>query len=182
MASPAYRNMPPAPANELEIPEYSSGRVLAVDQLENPALQRIADLWVSLKGTRRFPSRPEITPRNLGRLVRNVMLLRVLESDYEFRIVGDVQVQAYGESWQGMTLGEVALSHPKFAEGLKLMYDGVRMARAPFGYRGWIGRDMPDTRYSYHEIAFFPLGADEEVVDHLLVAGVYVPRGEFQSE
>ncbi len=37
---------------------------------------------------------------------------------------------------------------------------------------------MPDTKYSYHEVAFFPLGATDEAVDHILVAGVYVPRGQ----
>ncbi len=40
-----------------------------------------------------------------------------------FRIVGDVQVQAYGENFQGMRLSEIALTHPKFAEGLKMLYE-----------------------------------------------------------
>jgi len=180
--SHAVHLAPPPPADELEIPQYSSGRLLTLEMLESAVLLRVAAYWQRLKGERRFPARADVTPRGLGKLLRHVMLLRVQDDDYEFRIVGDVQVQAYGESYQGMRLSEVALTHAKFAEGLKIFYDGVRMGRTPFGYRGWIGRDMPDTRYSYHEVAFLPLGADDDAVDHILVAGVYVPRGEFQSE
>ena len=119
---------------------------------------------------------------HLGRLLRHVMLVKAVGSDYEFRIVGDVQVQAYGESYQGMLLSDVALTHRKFAEGTRMLYDASRLGGYAFGYRGWIGRDMPDTRYSYHEVGFFPLGPEEGAVDHLLIAGVYAPRGEFQSE
>ncbi|MGH7488626.1 MAG: hypothetical protein ACREMY_23955, partial [bacterium] len=62
--------------------------------------------------------------------------------------------------------------------GMKILFDGIRTGRAPFGYRGWIGRDMPETKYSYHEIGYFPLGATDDTVDHILIAGVYVPRGQ----
>lgn len=173
---------PKPPPDELEIPEYSSGRVITLDMLEAQVLVRIAAYWTRLKGTRKFPARGEVTPRDLGKLLRHVMLVKVVDGDYGFRIVGDVQVQAYGESYQGMRLSDIALTHRKFAEGTKIFYDASRFGGYAFGYRGWIGRDMPDTRYSYHEMGFFPLGPDEVTVDHLLVAGIYVPRGEFQSE
>ncbi len=105
----------------------------------------------ALRGTRKFPSRADFAPVNLKRLLRHVSLLRVIDggADYGFRIVGEVQVQAYGENFRGMKLSEVGERHPKFAEALKILYDGVRMGGAAFGYRGWIGRDMPDTKYSY---------------------------------
>jgi hypothetical protein len=166
------------PPDELEIPRYSSGRILTLEEIEAATLRQIAEYWMRLKGERRFPARADVTPRALGKLLRHVMLIKVLENDYEYRIVGDVQVQAYGENYQGMRLSELARERPKFAEGLKIFYDGVRMGRSPFAYRGWIGRDMPDTRYSYHEIALFPLGATDAAVDHILIAGIYVPRGQ----
>lgn len=183
MARPApMSKLPrPDPTEELEVPEFSSGRILTIDQIESVILRQIADFWQRLRGARNMPSRTDLAPRDLGRLLRHVTLLRVLDGDYEFRIVGDVQVQAYGENFRNLRLSEVALTHAKFAEGLKIFYDGARMGRAPFAYRGWIGRDMPDTRYSYHEVAFFPLGATDNAVDHILIAGVYVPRGEYQD-
>jgi hypothetical protein len=64
---------------------------------------------------------------------------------------------------------------------VKLIYDGVSMGREAIGYRGWIGRDMPDTKYSYHECAFFPLGAMDDAVDYILVAAVYAVRGAAAS-
>ena len=174
----AARNHPPPPADELEVPQYSSGRILTVDQIESAAVREVAQYWARLKGERPFPARADLKPRDLKMLLRHVMLLKVLDGDYEYRIVGDVQVQAYGENYQGMCLSELALTHPKFAEGMKIFFDGVRMGRSPFGYRGWIGRDMPETKYSYHEIGYFPLGATDDAVDHILIAGVYVPRGQ----
>ena len=174
----AARNHPPPPADELEVPQYSSGRILTVDQIESATVREVAQYWARLKGGRVFPARADVKPRDLKMLLRHVMLLKVLDGDYEYRIVGDVQVQAYGENYQGMRLSELALTHPKFAEGMKIFFDGVRMGRAPFGYRGWIGRDMPETKYSYHEIGYFPLGATDDAVDHILIAGVYVPRGQ----
>ena len=184
MANLATNLMPPPPADELDIPAHSSGRILAIDQVESDTLRRIIALWRRLKGDRRFPAREAVAPRDFGKLLRHVTLLRVLDggADYEFRIVGDVQVQAYGENFRTMRLSEVGLTHPRFAEGMKIFYEGVRMGRDPFGYRGWIGRDMPDTKFSYHELAFFPLGPGDETVDHVLVAGVYVSRGEFPIE
>jgi len=170
---------PPSIAEEVAVPAFSSGRILALDEVESEVVRGVADHWRSLCGGRRFPARDALVPRALKRLVRHVMLLRVLDdgADYEFRIVGDMQVQAYGASFFGMKLSDVARKHPKFAEGSKIFYDGVRMGRDPFGYRGWIGRDMPDTKFSYHEIALFPLGPADDRVDHILVAGVYVLRG-----
>jgi hypothetical protein len=180
MALAASKSVPlPAPADELVVPANSSGHVLMLDQVESVTLRQVADRWTSLRGTRRFPARADLSPKNLKNLLRHIMLLKVIDggADYEFRIVGDVQVLAYGQNYSGMRLSELGHKHPKFAEGLKIFYDAVRTGRAPFGYRGWIGRDMPDTRYSHHEIAFFPLGPEDDVVDHILIAGVYVMRG-----
>ena len=171
-------NAPPPP-DELEVPQYSSGHIVALEEIESSALRQISDHWLGLRGGRRFPSRDDLAPKNFKTLLRHITLLKVVDggADYEFRILGDVQVQAYGENFTGMRLSEVGAKHPKLAEALKLVYDGVRMGHGAIGYRGWIGRDMPDTKYSYHECAFFPLGATGDAVDHILVAGVYVMRG-----
>jgi hypothetical protein len=181
MALAALHPSPPQPADELTIPEFSSGHVLTMDTVESPILRQLADHWVSLRGTRRFPARNDLHPKNLRRLLRHITLVKVLDdgADYEYRLMGDVQVLAYGRNYTGMRLSELGATHPKFAEGLKIFYEGVRMGRAPYGYRGWIGRDMPDTKYSFHELAYFPLGVADDAVDYIMVAGIYVGRGGF---
>jgi len=175
----AHRPTPPVPPDELEVPQYSSGHILALNEVESMPLRRIAEHWYALRGARKFPARADFAPKNLRSLLSHITLLRVVDNgaDYEFRVLGDVQVRAYGENFRGMKLSEVGEKHPRFAEALKLLYDGVRMSGAALGYRGWIGRDMPDTKYSYHELTLFPLGPADDRVDHILIAGVYVMRG-----
>ena len=172
---------PKPPEDELTIPEHSSGRVIGLEQIDSLILRQIADHWNGLRGYRLFPSRDDFKPVNLRRLLRHITLLRVIDggADYQFRVMGDVQVQAFGENFSNRMLSDVAVLHPKFAEGLKLFYEGVRMGRQPVAYRGWIGRDMPETKYSFHEVIYLPLGESDVAVDHIVAAGVYVGRGGF---
>lgn len=181
MSPPSSIYAPKPPADELVIPEFSSGRVIPLDHVESLTLRQIADHWNGLRGYRGFPSRTDFKPVNLKRLLRHITLLRVIDdgTDYQFRVMGDVHVQAYGENFSNTMLSEMAHQHPKFAEGLKIFYEGVRMGRQPVAYRGWIGRDMPETKYSFHEVIYLPLGENDATVDHLVVAGVYVGRGGF---
>ena len=165
-------------ASDQRVPQTSSGRLLTIDEIESPVLLRARACWNELRGSRRFPARSDLTPRVLGALLPHVLLLKVIDdgANYEFRIVGDIHVQAYGGNFQNKRLSEIALTYPSFAAGRRILCEGVRMGRDPFGYRGWIGRDMPDTRFVYHESAYFPLGATDEAVDHVLTVAVYVPR------
>jgi hypothetical protein len=177
----AFPYRPKPPADELTIPEYSTGRVVGLDNIESMTLRQIADHWNELRGYRLFPSRNDFKPVNLKRLLRHVTLLRVIDggADYQFRVMGDVHVQAYGENFSNQMLSEMGLQHQKFAEGLKIFYDGVRMGRQPVAYRGWIGRDMPETKYSFHEVIYLPLGDTDAAVDHIISAGIYLGRGGF---
>jgi hypothetical protein len=173
---------PKPPSDELTIPEFSSGRVLGLEHIDSLNLRQIADHWTALKGTRQFPSRNDFKPVSIKKMLRHISLLRVIDGgkDYQFRVMGDVHVQAYGENFSGLMISDMARQHPKFAEGLKLFYDGVRMGRRPVAYRGWIGRDMPETKYSFHEVIYLPFGETDDTVDHILVAGVYLGRGGFE--
>jgi len=169
---------PMKPSSPLEVPEFSSGRILTIDEIESAVLREIAAYWFSLRGARLFPSRSDIAPKDLRRLLPHVTVLRVVDdgADYEYRIMGDVQVHAIGKSFSGLKLSDVAREFPKFGEGLKLLLDGTRSARQPFGHRCWIGRDQPEVRFGYKEGAFLPLGPADDTVDHILMASVIVPR------
>ncbi len=72
----AARNHPPPPADELEVPQYSSGRILTVDDIESAAVREVAQYWARLKGERLFPARTDLKPRDLNILLRHIMLLR----------------------------------------------------------------------------------------------------------
>ena len=147
----------------------SSGEILAVEGLENAVVQRGISHWRGLKGAAAYPPRSEITPRLLGPLMSNVILVRVLEDDYEYRIVGDALVQGFGENFAGKRLSAVIESDPIFGAGLKLLYDQVRTSGAPIGYRGRVGEDMRGAEFIAHESAILPFGPPGGAVDHLLV-------------
>jgi hypothetical protein len=68
----ASNSAPVAPLDELNVPRYSSGYILPLDELESPTLKQIAEYWSRLKGLRKFPSRAELEPRNFKNLLRHM--------------------------------------------------------------------------------------------------------------
>ncbi len=55
-------------------------------EVENPLARKALDKWNRLRGTRRFPSRADAAPRELGSLLRNIALVRVIEGGADYRI------------------------------------------------------------------------------------------------
>ncbi len=135
-------------------------------------------LWHGLKGTRRFPSRPEILPRDLGEMLRHTALVRLSAggTDFEIRLVGDAIVQAQGISFSGYTSAMVDKLSPGYGAELRRIFSHIHGTGQPVVFRGWYGRD-PGPKPVYHETMFLPLGGG--TVDHVLVVAAYaVSRDE----
>ena len=147
------------------------------DQVESTEVRAVFAIWQQHKGSRAMPSRDEVLPRPLGKLLRTISLVRVMPetNDYELRIVGDAHVQAYGTNSQGMTLSDITTASPEFVAALKYSYDLVCARRAPIGYRGIMGRDLSHARFDWFETLYLPLGVDGDV-EFILNASVYQPR------
>ncbi len=160
----------------ISVPETSSVSIVSLAELESDELRHITAAWSRLKDGRLMPAREEVGPRAFGSYARNVSLIRAIEGgeDYEFRVVGDAHVQAYGAS-PHKYVSEVIASAPDYGTRLKLSYDYVRMSGQPLAFRGLMGRDLPDSRFVWFEAAYLPLGADGKV-DHILTVAVYAPR------
>ncbi|HEX2590599.1 MAG TPA: PAS domain-containing protein [Rhizomicrobium sp.] len=165
--------MAPQPA-----PDNSSTYVLTLDQVENPLVRTGVNYWRALRGDRRMPARPQLSPRDIAGILRHLVILRVLDdgTDYEYRLVGDAQVQAYGFNFQNLRISQIKSVAPEFGQLMLGIYELVRTTRDPFVVRGWIGKDIPDSKFVYHESAFLPLGQDGETVDHIVVVSSYVPK------
>jgi hypothetical protein len=58
-------------------PQGSSG-ILPLDRIESPIVRQGLDYWRSLRGSRPYPSRAELVPRDLTALLRQVVLLRLV--------------------------------------------------------------------------------------------------------
>jgi hypothetical protein len=162
-----------------QIPERTTITEIALGELEAPEVCAVLAIWNVQRGAKLMPTREEIFPRALGRLARNVSLIKVLTEtdDYEFRIIGDAHVQAYGQNPQGMLVSEVIGNIPKYGQLLKGSYDLLCAKRAPVGFRGVIGRDVTRARFDWLETLYMPLGTAEGCVEYIMNAAVYTPRG-----
>ncbi len=158
--------------------ERSSIAVVSLDMIESDILRELLAIWNGRRAGRAMPSRRDFVPRAVGHLLQYVSLVRVLpeRDNYEFRIIGDAHVQAYGTNDQGKCLSDVAKTSPDFGRALKKTLDAVVESLRPIAYGGAIGRDVGETRFVSFESLFLPLG-DDESVDHIISAAVYVPRG-----
>ncbi|HEY2069860.1 MAG TPA: PAS domain-containing protein [Rhizomicrobium sp.] len=167
--------MPERSTTELTKPAETSRfrHNIPVADVRNPLLLRAIDLWQRQRGDRRFPERSEMTPRVLGGLLRNTVLVRVLDGgrDFEFRIVGDAIVAAQGASFQGYTTAQIEAALPGYGRMLKRVYGLAYETGEPSAFRGWFERGA-DGRAFFHESLVLPLGTGG-VVDHLLILGVY---------
>jgi hypothetical protein len=150
-----------------------------VSQVQNPLTRKALEKWNDLRGERRFPSRKDAAPRELSALLRNIALIRVVQggADFEFRVLGDAIVQSQMGLEIGMTTSELDDRYPGYGALLRVLYQRICDARAPQAYRGFFER-AADRRSFYHESLLLPLGADDGVVDHILVVGVFAMDAE----
>lgn len=158
------------------MPENTRIVEITPEQLESNEIRAIFAIWQERRGSRLMPSREEVVPRPLGKLLRYISLTRFVpeDGDYEVRIVGDAHAEAYGKNSHGERLSEVKSVSPEFVAALKYSYDLVRARWAPVGYRGIMGRDLSQARFDWFETLYMPLGTDD--VEFILNASVYRPR------
>ncbi len=176
---PAVSNSANVIALSKSVPEGASG-VIALDAIESPIVRQGVDYWNKLRGTRRYPSRQEMMPRELTPLLRNLALIRIVDGDYEYRIVGDAHVISHGFSMQGLRVSDVDKFSPGYGPVLKSLYDRAVRRREVYAFRGWMERGEQHKQYIYSESVFMPLGPDEATIDHVLNFSVYTPRDSFE--
>jgi hypothetical protein len=164
---------PPEPPRE-----KSSAEIIALGDIESPVVHAVVAAWRKWRGLHAMPSRDRLVMRDLGPAAAHISLARVTEDeqDYEFRIIGDAHVQAYGTSYQHMHVSDVVRVSPRFGKQLKASYDFVRTSRRPLAVRGLVGRDAPDAGFAWFETCYLPFGHSSDTVDHIVNAAVYTPR------
>lgn len=154
--------------------EASSGLPgeIALCDVHSSTVKRGLAYWHRLKGTRRFPQRSQITPRDLGDMLRHTALVRLSESgaDFEVRLVGDAIVQAQGISFSGYTAAMIEKLSPGYGAELRRIFRQIHATGDPLVFRGWYER-KPGPKPVYHETMFLPLG--DSAVEHILVVAAY---------
>jgi hypothetical protein len=109
-------------------------------------------------------------------ILRDMILVKIIDggADYEYRIVGDAQVQAFSIPLQGRRISEIAVTAPWFSQIATVTYEYVRRSGEPLAIRGRTGSEFPEARFVYHESVFLPLGANDAAVDHILIVSTNV--------
>ena len=145
---------------------------------KDPVVQAGFDHWRRLKGTRAFPSRQKIGPREMSGLLRNALLVRVLDGgdDYEVLIQGEAHTRAIQINMQGGQLRDLRRVWPGLAESLQKVYGMVLKSREPVAIRAF-REDCPGFNPIASEHVVLPLGESDYSVDHILVFSVYSPIG-----
>jgi hypothetical protein len=151
--------------------------LISIDEAANIHVREGVGYWRSLCGQRRFPARGDLTLRGMARFLSFTVIASVIEggADFEYRYVGDAQLQAFGVSFKGVRLTQIEDVLPGMGRVLRDVYERSRCAGLPFIVRGRVEYDLPGSDMRYHETAFLPLGATDDAVDHLLMVGVHVP-------
>lgn len=164
---------------EDELPEKSSVIPIAFEQIESQRVRAVYAAWQHWRGSRAMPTRNEISLKDLGNAAANISLVHALpqENDYEFRVIGDAHIQAYGLNFQGKRMRDALALSPRHGKILKASYDMVCAMRRPYAFRGIVGRDAPNARFTRFETCYLPLGLSPDEVDYVINAAFYTPRG-----
>ena len=152
------------------------GGPISIDLVESETVRSGVAYWRRISAGRKYPDRNDINPRDIRGLLRNVILLRVIDSgrDYEYRIVGDAHVIAHGFSMHGKNLSQMDDHAPGYSTVVKELYDYPVRRGAPLALRGWLSMGEHGSEFLYSESVFLPVGPNDKTVDHVLNFSVYV--------
>src|SRR5690348_9740698 len=83
--------------------------VIQLKEAETGVVRDGVAYWRRIRGSRRLPSRSNLNPRDITGILRNAVLMRVIDcgADYEYRIVGDAHTVAHGFCMQGKLLSQM---------------------------------------------------------------------------
>ncbi len=155
---------------------HDVGRNVSLSDIQSPVVHNAVARWNDLRGCKSFPSRKDLTPRDIAAFLRSSVLYRILDSaaDFEIRVMGDAAVYAYGASYQGMRASDVNRLRPGMGDIVARVCSAVSMRREPLAFKGRMSAS--ECEVINQEIVFLPLGPDEALVDHILSVGDYSPK------
>jgi hypothetical protein len=139
----------------------------------DPRLEQAYDYWRRKAAGRCMPSRDDIDPTEIPRLLQDVMLVDVIEGGrYRYRLIGTQNTQAHGVNATGRYLDEVLPGTEYRAHVLGLYDKSVRERRALYSECLFFSpaRHEPER---HTKVLFMPLSADGETVNMVFVVQVF---------
>lgn len=125
--------------------------------------------WKTQRGERAFPSRIDIRPADIKRVLPNLVLAKVLDEgrDFQFRIVGQSIAVAHGLNPINWRVSELDRHADGFSAVVLRVYRHVYESGRPYASRGTLRH--VERGYRNFESVYLPLGPSDRVVDHILV-------------
>lgn len=141
-----------------------------------PKLAALHAWWTEKQraGGGRLPSRADVNPADIPRLLPHIALLDILTDplDYRYRVVGTRLVEMMGAERTGKRMREV-LTPPAIEATVELMTQLLR-TREPLAFSGtlfWLGKD-----YIEFDTLILPLSSDGERVDMAVMGLEFRPK------
>ena len=91
--------------------------------------------------------------------------------DYQYRVVGDAQVQAFGWNCSGQSVDELDRVVNGMSAVMRRLFDKIVASKAPLAFHGYLIRGTSGELH--HETLFLPLGDRDDAVDHILNVSAY---------
>jgi hypothetical protein len=137
-----------------------------IDAPRDAVLRALYDYWNKVRGTRKMPSRADIDPVEIPKLLPYILLWNATPGGgYTIRLVGEEVQRFFGRNATGEAAGSDMT--PRSAELMIGILDAVATERVP-KFREGKAHWHQDKAYRDYEACFLPLSADGETVDIIL--------------
>ena len=148
------------------------------DDLPNTIMRDIYQYWLGMKGNRPMPSRADLNPVDLGKLLPHLSLIDVEHKTgrYKFRLIGTETVKGFGVEFTGKYLDEI----PQMDQLIKTRCQFLVKEKRPYLYFDqlkWSRKSFLD----YYALGL-PLSSNRKDVDILLYGMYYLLPSEKRSE
>ena len=151
--------------SDVTIPSASEG-----SSVDNPRLLALIRYWNAKRGSRSMPSRQQIDPIEIPRLLPIVLVAERVAVGARIRLLGTEATEAYGRETRGKLVTEVALG--EFTPLWLNAFMRVTETGAPIAAGGQYR--TPDHRRSV-EMVLMPLSDDGVSVSHILGGLMIMP-------
>lgn len=140
----------------------------------DPRLEQAHLYWLGQAAGRAMPSRADIDPIHIPKLLPDVMLVERLDDGrYRYRLIGTENARAHGVNATGRFLDEV-LPGPEYSAHVLALYDEcVETRRALYSECLFFSPARHDPE-RHTKVLFMPLSSDGDMVNMIFVIQVFL--------
>jgi hypothetical protein len=137
-------------------------------------LEQAYRYWQMKASGRPMPSRADIDPTEIPKLLPDVMLVELAENDrYRYRLIGTRNAEAHGMPATGRYLDEV-IPGPKYRAHVIALYDETVQRRRALYSECLFFAVRPEATQRHTKVLFMPLSLDGVAANMIFVIQVFL--------